>query len=28
MLIIGFAAGVWWLRELNRRKLGGMHLRI
>lgn len=28
MLWIGFAAGVMWLRELNRRKLGGMHLRI
>lgn len=28
MLIIGFAAGVMWLREVNRKKLGGMHLRI
>ena len=28
MLIIGFFAGVVWLREVNRRKLGGMYLRI
>lgn len=28
MLIIGFIAGVVWLRERNRRKLGGMYLRI
>ncbi|MHB8455338.1 MAG: TIGR04211 family SH3 domain-containing protein [Acidiferrobacterales bacterium] len=28
MLIIGFFAGVMWLREVNRRKLGGMYLRI
>ena len=28
MLIIGFAAGVVWLREVNRKKLGGMYLRI
>ncbi len=28
MLIIGFWAGVAWLREHNRKKLGGMHLRI
>ncbi len=28
MLIIGFFAGVIWLREVNRRKLGGMYLRI
>lgn len=28
MLIIGFAAGVIWLREVNRKKLGGMYLRI
>ncbi|MFQ6023128.1 MAG: TIGR04211 family SH3 domain-containing protein [Acidiferrobacterales bacterium] len=28
MLVIGFAAGAAWLREKNRRKLGGMYLRI
>ncbi len=28
MLIIGFVAGVIWLREVNRKKLGGMYLRI
>jgi hypothetical protein len=28
MLIVGFFAGVTWLREVNRKKLGGMHLRI
>jgi len=28
MLIVGFLAGVVWLREVNRRKLGGMYLRI
>lgn len=28
MLIVGFIAGVLWVREVNRRKLGGMHLRI
>ncbi len=28
MLIIGFAAGAIWLREVNRKKLGGMYLRI
>ncbi|GMQ90905.1 MAG: hypothetical protein BMS9Abin11_0210 [Gammaproteobacteria bacterium] len=28
MLIIGFWAGVVWLREHNRKKLGGMHLRV
>ncbi len=28
MLIIGFIAGVIWLRELNRKKMGGMYLRI
>ncbi len=28
MLIIGFAAGVIWLREVNRKRLGGMYLRI
>ncbi|MFQ5545953.1 MAG: TIGR04211 family SH3 domain-containing protein [Acidiferrobacterales bacterium] len=28
MLIIGFAVGVIWLREVNRKKLGGMYLRI
>lgn len=28
MLIVGFAAGVIWLREVNRKKLGGMYLRI
>ncbi|MDH3672136.1 MAG: TIGR04211 family SH3 domain-containing protein [Gammaproteobacteria bacterium] len=28
MLIIGFAAGILWLREVNRKKLGGMYLRI
>jgi hypothetical protein len=28
MLIIGFWAGVAWLRERNRKKLGGMHLRV
>lgn len=28
MLLIGFGVGVWWLRERNRKKLGGMHLRV
>mgnify|MGYP003423117152 FL=1 len=28
MLVVGFFAGVAWLREVNRKKLGGMHLRI
>ena len=28
MLIVGFFAGMLWLREVNRKKLGGMHLRI
>jgi len=28
MLVIGFAVGVVWLRERNRRRLGGMYLRI
>lgn len=28
MLVIGFVAGVLWLRGVNRRKLGGMYLRI
>lgn len=28
MLITGFFAGVAWLRERNRKKLGGMHLRV
>lgn len=28
MLGIGFALGVFWLREHNRKKLGGMYLRI
>ncbi|MFQ5927936.1 MAG: TIGR04211 family SH3 domain-containing protein [Terriglobia bacterium] len=28
MLVIGFLAGAIWIREKNRRKLGGMHLRI
>jgi len=28
MLILGFVAGVVWLRERNRKKLGGMYLRI
>ncbi len=28
MLILGFFAGVIWLREVNRKKLGGMYLRI
>lgn len=28
MLILGFIAGVMWLRERNRKKLGGMYLRI
>lgn len=28
MLVIGFIGGVLWLREINRRRLGGMHLRI
>lgn len=28
MLVVGFFAGVTWLREVNRKKLGGMHLRI
>ncbi|MEJ2106145.1 MAG: TIGR04211 family SH3 domain-containing protein [Acidiferrobacteraceae bacterium] len=28
MLVVGFVAGVIWLREVNRKKLGGMYLRI
>ncbi len=28
MLLIGFGVGVWWLRERNRKKLGGMYLRV
>lgn len=28
MLVIGFVAGVAWLRERTRRKLGGMHIRV
>jgi SH3 domain protein len=28
MLVVGFFAGVVWLRESNRRKMGGMYLRI
>ncbi|MFV1997217.1 MAG: TIGR04211 family SH3 domain-containing protein [Acidiferrobacterales bacterium] len=28
MLITGFIVGVIWLRELNRKKMGGMYLRI
>ena len=28
MLVIGFGAGIWWEREQNRKKLGGMHIRI
>lgn len=28
MLVAGFAAGVIWLRERTRRKLGGMHIRV
>lgn len=28
MLVVGFFAGIAWLREVNRKKLGGMHLRI
>lgn len=28
MLAIGIAAGIWWDREQNRKKLGGMHIRI
>lgn len=28
MLVTGFIAGVVWLRELNRKKMGGMYLRI
>ncbi len=28
MLIAGFVAGVVWLRERTRRKLGGMHIRV
>ena len=28
MLVVGFFAGKAWLREVNRKKLGGMHLRI
>lgn len=28
MLITGFVSGVIWLRELNRKKMGGMYLRI
>ena len=28
MLVIGIAAGIWWEREQNRKRLGGMHIRI
>ncbi len=28
MLVVGFFAGMTWLREVNRKKLGGMYLRI
>ncbi len=28
MLMLGFVAGIVWLRERNRKKLGGMYLRI
>ena len=28
MLILGFVSGIVWLRERNRKKLGGMYLRI
>ncbi|MEE8511794.1 MAG: hypothetical protein V3S36_04065, partial [Acidiferrobacterales bacterium] len=28
MLIMGFVVGAVWLRERNRRRLGGMYLRI
>ncbi len=28
MLLIGFGAGVLWLRERNRKRLGGMYLRV
>lgn len=28
MLVLGFVAGAVWLRERNRKKLGGMYLRI
>jgi hypothetical protein len=28
MLIIGFVAGAMWVRAVNRKRLGGMHLRI
>lgn len=28
MLITGFVSGVIWLRELNRKKMGGMYLRV
>jgi uncharacterized protein YgiM (DUF1202 family) len=28
MLVVGFFAGMLWLREVNRKKLGGMYLRI
>lgn len=28
MLLIGFGVGVWWLRERNRKRLGGMYLRV
>lgn len=28
MLGVGFFAGIWWLRETYRKRLGGMHLRI
>ncbi len=27
-LVSGFLAGIWWEREQNRKKLGGMHIRI
>lgn len=28
MLIIGIGVGVWWIKEVHRRKMGGMHIRI
>jgi SH3 domain protein len=28
MLVIGVVAGIWWERDQNRKKLGGMHIRI
>lgn len=28
MLVTGFVSGIFWLREVNRKKMGGMYLRI